>query len=337
MRVDYHIERPIALHARFDVDGFTVLLGASGEGKTLLLRAIAGLAPARGEPFDGMPAHHRAVGYVPQGHALFPHLNAWRNVAFALHGVARREQALAWLARMGLADLAERLPATLSGGQQQRVALARALARKPQLLLLDEPTSALDPATREDVVAELIAEVRAAGIPALAVSHDPALARIADRLVVLHRRHIVQVGTPEAVHAQPANGAVARLLGHRNVRRGRIVGAAGGLQQLLWSRAGITLVVRTTLADGTPVDWSIAPEAVEVHDSPAPASATIAATAEVCQVGARDRQFGMRCGDDRLWVSMPVGREMPAAPMLHLPADAIRCWAIVGEHSHATG
>ena len=85
MRIDYRIEHPVTLSARFEVEGFTVLLGASGEGKSLLLRAIAGLLPAQGTPFDGMPAQHRAVGYLPQGHGLFPHLSAWRNVAFALH------------------------------------------------------------------------------------------------------------------------------------------------------------------------------------------------------------------------------------------------------------
>ena len=124
MRIDYRIVRPIALSASFDVEGFTVLLGASGEGKTLLLRAIAGLLPARGEPFNGLPPQRRAVGYLPQGHALFPHLNAWQNVAFALSGPRRRMEAMAWLARVGLAELAERWPAQLSGGQQQRVALA---------------------------------------------------------------------------------------------------------------------------------------------------------------------------------------------------------------------
>src|SRR5699024_4440341 len=111
--------------ARFDVDGFTLLLGASGEGKSLLLRAIAGLVPACGIPFDGQPAQSRTVGYLPQGHGLFPHLSAWRNVAFALRGRHRREQAMRWLQRVRLTEMAEYRPAQLSGGQQQRVALAR--------------------------------------------------------------------------------------------------------------------------------------------------------------------------------------------------------------------
>src|SRR5215210_1636261 len=200
MRIHYLINYPIRMEASLDVDGFTVLLGQSGEGKTTLLRAIAGLLPAEGEPFGGLPPQHRAVGYLPQGYALFPHLRAWENVAFALRrGPQRRAQALELLARVRLVDVADHYPTALSGGQQQRVALARALARKPQLLLLDEPTSALDAATRDEVMAELISEMHELGLPTLAVSHDPHLAALADRVAVMSGRRIVQQGTPAEV------------------------------------------------------------------------------------------------------------------------------------------
>jgi molybdate/tungstate transport system ATP-binding protein len=326
MRVDYRIERPVALSASFEVAGFTVLLGASGEGKSLLLRAIAGLLPAQGEPFGGLPPQQRAVGYLPQGHALFPHLNAWQNVAFALRGQRRREQAIEWLERVGLAELAARRPAQLSGGQQQRVALARALARRPQLLLLDEPTSALDPATRDDVLAELIAEVHAAGIPALAVSHDPALAAVADRLVVMHERRIVRAGTPMEVHAQPGSGAVARLLGLRNVFRGRIAGVAAA-QHLVWPEAGVSLPIQTALADGTHVDWHIAPESIVLHDMrDAPADA-IATNVELRQMSAQGRYLGLRCGQARLWANLPSG-DVAETVQVSLPPSAIRCWPV---------
>jgi len=327
MRVDYRIERPVALSARFEVDGFTVLLGASGEGKSLLLRAIAGLVPACGEPFDGLPLQRRAVGYLPQGHALFPHLNAWQNVAFALRGPQRRAEAMAWLERVGLAELAERRPAQLSGGQQQRVALARALARKPKLLLLDEPTSALDPATRDDVLAELIAEVHAAGIPALAVSHDPALAGVADRLVLMHDRRIVQAGMPAEVHARPVSGAAARLLGLRNVQRGRLVGAPGA-QRLWWPDAEAWLPVDTGLADGSEVDWQVAPESVELYEPAMAPAGTIAASVEVRQTGAHGCHLGLRCGRARLWAALPRDRTMPATACVQVPAVAIRCWPV---------
>lgn len=324
MHMEYRIEHPIHLAVAFDVAGFTVLLGASGEGKSLLLRAIAGLLPARGEPFGNLPPQRRAVGYLPQGHALFPHLNAWQNVAFALTGPRRREQAMAWLARMGMAEMAERRPTQLSGGQQQRVALARALARRPRLLLLDEPTSALDAATRDDVLAELIAEVRAAGISALAVSHDPALAGVADRLVVIHDRCIVQGGTPAQVHAQPRSGAVARLLGWHNVLSGRISGASDA-QRLYWGDADTALPVATPLADGTSVDWHIAPADIRMHAMDNAPIGTLAARVESRQWHAHGVFVSLRCGVARLWARSPHGL-LSETVALELPPAAIRCW-----------
>jgi molybdate/tungstate transport system ATP-binding protein len=321
MRIDYVITHPIALHATFDVKGFTVLLGASGEGKSLLLRAIAGLIAAQGEPFGGLPAQQRAVGYLPQGYALFPHLNAWQNVAFALRGPQRKQQAMQLLERVHMAEFAERYPATLSGGQQQRVALARAMARRPQLLLLDEPTSALDPVTRDDVIAELIAEVHEFGIPTLAVSHDPHLAAVADRLVLMHQRNIIQIGATEAVYAGPVNGAAARLLGYRNVHRGYIEGAPGALR-LAWPEGGLVLPVETTLPPGTNVEWTIDPAAIRISD----ARDAIQVAVEVRHVDSRIAQLGVRCGQGRLWVSVPRDMSVPEAPAIHLPPEAIRCW-----------
>ena len=226
MRIDLQLRHPIALAVQFELHGFSVLLGRSGEGKSILLKALAGLLPAQGGPYAGLAPQHRPVGYLPQGYALFPHLTVWQNVAFALPGrQARRARACALLETLGVSGLASRHPQTLSGGQQQRVALARALARQPQLLLLDEPTAALDPATREDVFAELIAQVRQLGLPALAVTHDPHLALMADWMAVMVARRIVQQGTPRQVLAAPAGMAVARLLGIRNRLRGVVVDA----------------------------------------------------------------------------------------------------------------
>lgn len=320
MRIDYRIERPVALHATFDVEGFTVLLGASGEGKSLLLRAVAGLTPASGEPFGGMPPQHRAVGYLPQGYALFPHLNAWQNVAFALRGAQRRTQALQLLERVHMAEFAERYPATLSGGQQQRVALARALARRPQLLLLDEPTSALDPVTRDDVIAELIGEVHEFGIPTLAVSHDPHLAAVADRLVLMHERRIIQIGSPAEVNANPVDGSAARLLGHRNVHRGRI--DAG---RLVWQEGGIAFPVHSDAFAGD-VDWAIDPDAIRLVDARDNVAEAMAVSVEVRHVIGRTMQLGVRCGQGRFWVSVPVDQAIPASVAVQCPATAIRWW-----------
>ncbi|MGH7188172.1 MAG: ABC transporter ATP-binding protein [Acetobacteraceae bacterium] len=235
MEIDYRLARPLAIEAKLSVAGFTVLAGASGEGKTSLLKAIAGLLPAEGEPYGGLAPQRRPVGYLPQGFALFPHLRAWENVAFALpERSGRRAAALALMARLGIAGLAERFPNALSGGQQQRVALARALGRKPELLLLDEPTSALDPATRDAVFGELVEEIGRIGLPTLAVTHDVHLAAMADRMALMVGRRIVQQGTPREVFGAPVDGRAARLLGYRNLLSGVIESAAGG-------RAGVAI------------------------------------------------------------------------------------------------
>ncbi len=229
MAIDYRLFRPVPVEARFAVRGLTVLLGVSGEGKTSLLEAIAGLLPADGTPFRGQPPQRRPIGYLPQGFALFPHLRAWENVAYPLpRGRDRRDHASALLARVGMAAFAERFPSALSGGQQQRVALARALARGPELLLLDEPTSALDPATRDEVLVELAADLRRLRIPTLAVTHDAHVAGMADWVAVMAGHRIAQEGPPAEVFAMPASHAVARLVGVRNLLEGTARTLAGG-------------------------------------------------------------------------------------------------------------
>lgn len=230
MRVAYRIAKPISLDASLEVEGFTVLLGSSGVGKTTLLKAIAGLLPATGVPYSDLPAHSRPVGYLPQGYGLFPHLSVWSNVAFALNGSrsARRVRAQTLLDRVGLGALAERDPRMLSGGQMQRVALARALARMPEILLLDEPTNALDPATRARVLEELRTLIDRLGLPALVATHDSQLAAIGDRVAVLERGRIIQEGPPAVVFDLPATAQVARLVGFQNLFPVRVVESANG-------------------------------------------------------------------------------------------------------------
>ena len=192
VHVAYRIFEPIELEVEFDIAGVTVLLGANGEGKSTILRALAGLLAAEGTPFSGLPPQRRPIAYLPQEHLLFPHLRAWENVAFAFdERTLRRERALALLARFEIGEIAERFPHQLSGGERQRVAIARAFARQPQLVLFDEPTSALDKSAREAFLSTALPALRDAGIPTLAATHDPALVEVADCTVLLRDRKIV--------------------------------------------------------------------------------------------------------------------------------------------------
>lgn len=215
--VDYRLKKPIDLHAVFEIRGFTALLGRSGAGKTSLLRALAGLLPADGTPWNGLAPEARAVGYLPQGAALFPHLTVLENVAYPLRGRDRFTKAQALLENLGLGALSTRPGTDISGGQAQRIALGRAMARSPQMLLLDEPSAGLDAATRDATLTWLIDIVTAGDLPTLAATHDPALAGRADWLVLLADGRIIQQGIPRQVFERPVSTAAAALLGFENI------------------------------------------------------------------------------------------------------------------------
>lgn len=220
MEIAYRLTRPLALDVTLDIRGLTVLLGASGAGKTSLLRAIAGLIPASGSPFGNLPVQSRRIGYLPQHYALFPHLSALGNVAFPLYSYRRAERerrAAELLASLGVAHCAARRPHALSGGEQQRVALARALAREPRLLLLDEPLSAVDAPTAAEIVGWLSRTIAEIGIPTLAATHDPMVAAAAERIAILDGGRIIQQGDRAAVLDAPVSVAAARLLGFSNL------------------------------------------------------------------------------------------------------------------------
>jgi molybdate transport system ATP-binding protein len=198
------------------------LVGASGAGKTTVLRAVAGLVrPDRGlialdeevwldaEGGIDLPPEARSVGYVFQDYALFPHLSVRKNVAF---GGAERVDEL--LERFGIRQLAQARPVDISGGERQRVALARALARGPAVLLLDEPLSALDAHTRKAVRAELQELLREVRLPTLLVTHDfEDAAALADRIGVVLDGELLQVGTATELVLEPADPFVASLTG----------------------------------------------------------------------------------------------------------------------------
>jgi iron(III) transport system ATP-binding protein len=208
---------------------FLTLLGPSGCGKTTTLRMIAGFeTPTSGRIVVGdrdvstLPPQKRDVGMVFQNYALFPHLDVWENVAFGLKSRGDRRDSLApaverALALVELGPYARRKVQALSGGQQQRVALARALAPEPPLLLLDEPLSNLDAALRERTRDELRALLKRLGMTAVFVTHDQEEAfALSDRVAVLNRGRLQQLGTPEELYGAPANAFVASFLGRAN-------------------------------------------------------------------------------------------------------------------------
>ena len=211
------------------------VIGASGCGKSTLLRLVAGLLPVQsgrlcidGRDVAAVPPWERSVGMVFQSYALFPHLNVVDNVAYGLRmrgigSAERRAAARSMLETVGLADFGDRLPAQLSGGQQQRVALARALAFQPSVLLLDEPLAALDAHIRSQLCDEIRDVQRASGAATLFVTHDQQEAlMMADRVAVLHQGRLLQIDTPRALYARPANLVVARFVGHANLLAARV-------------------------------------------------------------------------------------------------------------------
>lgn len=214
----------------------TAVVGASGCGKTTLLRTIAGFVqPDNGTvTVDGqllasrtvnVPAEKRGVTLVPQEGALFPHLDVAGNVAFGLTRKQPRSRVHDLLELVGLAGMESRWPHELSGGQQQRVALARALAPEPRLVLLDEPFSALDAGLRGAVRAEVRRVLRKAGTTALLVTHDQDEAlSVADSIAVLADGVVAMHASPEAVYATPTDLGVARFIGQVVELAGQAVG-----------------------------------------------------------------------------------------------------------------
>jgi molybdate transport system ATP-binding protein len=230
------------------------LAGPSGAGKSTVLRIAAGLVrPGVGRVTCGdevwldtargidVAPERRRCGYVFQEHALFGHLSAWRNVAYALHELPRREReprARALLARFGVGHRADARPRTLSGGERQRVAVARALAVEPAALLLDEPLSALDARTRAAASRELAALLHAAGVPALLVTHDfQEAALLGDRVGVMDGGRIVQIGTAGDLAAEPASPFVADFTG-AVVLTGVAAPASDGLTRVMLDGGG---------------------------------------------------------------------------------------------------
>ncbi len=204
---------------------YFVLMGPTGSGKTLLLKAVCGLIRAEtgrilidGTDVTDLPPRRRRVGYVPQDSGLFPHLSVARNITFALTTGGMRHAAAMdrtgpLVETLGLRPLLGRSTLNLSGGERQKVALSRALALEPKLLLLDEPVSALDEPTRREICQVLRRVQREFGVATLHVCHNRQEARdLADRVGVMSAGELVQAGTLAELSAHPADDTVRRLL-----------------------------------------------------------------------------------------------------------------------------
>ncbi|GAA4907828.1 iron(III) transport system ATP-binding protein [Nonomuraea thailandensis] len=291
---------------------FFTLLGPSGCGKSTTLACIAGLErPTRGSIAVGsstfvdtgtfVPPEGRNLGMVFQSYALWPHMTVARNLAMPLkiRKVDRREQdrlIADALDKVGLAGLSDRFPHQLSGGQQQRVALARALVYSPSVLLLDEPLSNLDAKLRDQARAWLKRLQTELGITTVYVTHDQeeALA-LSDRIAVMSRGDMVQIGTPQDIYERPATAEVAAFVGRCNF----LTGATTGPREVRLDCTGQTITVPDT-APGGPVTVAIRPERLEIlpPGRAAPAGANVL-TAEVLTssyVGSR-HEYDLRLGD----------------------------------------
>ena len=263
---------------------FFALLGPSGSGKTTLLRLIAGfLQPQSGDITIGdrslvnVPIYRRNIGFVFQNYALFPHMSVAKNVAFGLENqklakseIDRRVAEVLDLVELGA--MASRRPRELSGGQQQRVALARAIVTEPNVLLLDEPLAALDKKLRTQMQVELRELQQRLGITTIFVTHDQEEAMtLADRIAVMDRGRIAQVGPPRQVYEHPRSLFVCDFLGEANFFEGVVISEArgeqaGGAAVVIETVEGHRIVARGAelLAPGEPVTAAVRPEKVRL-------------------------------------------------------------------------
>jgi putrescine transport system ATP-binding protein len=255
------------------------LVGASGCGKTTLLRMLAGFAhPSGGRILiDGtdmgtVPPHERPVNMMFQSYALFPHMSVESNVGYGLRrlpldAATKKQRIHEALEMVQLGALAARKPHQLSGGQRQRVALARALIRRPKVLLLDEPLSALDKKLREQTQFELMDLQYKLGITFIVVTHDQDEAMaLASRIAVMDKGHVIQVGTPAEIYEFPRSRFVADFVGTTNFFEGRVSSCEPGLVRVECTETGCELLVddKGSFAVGQRVWVALRPEKVRL-------------------------------------------------------------------------
>jgi iron(III) transport system ATP-binding protein len=257
------------------------LLGPSGCGKTTTLRLVAGFEfPTRGrilldsKPINDLPPHKRDMSMVFQSYAIFPHLNVFENIAYGLDVQHRpKDEITQRVARVleivGLTGYENRAPNQLSGGQQQRVALARALVMEPKVLLMDEPLSNLDAKLREQMRTEIRRIQKRIGITSVYVTHDQVEAMtLSDRICIINKGKVEQVGSPVEIYQRPANAFVADFIGRANFLSGRVTSV--GANDVTVDVMGHVLSVPkplSPLTTGQDVHLVLRPEAIEMLDT----------------------------------------------------------------------
>jgi spermidine/putrescine transport system ATP-binding protein len=282
---------------------FFSLLGPSGCGKTTTLRLVAGFElPTHGEIYIGdnlqreTPPYRRPVNTVFQNYALFPHMTIFRNVAFGLEmrkvpKADIRQRVLEALDMVQLPGMEDRKPDQLSGGQQQRVALARALVNRPKVLLLDEPLGALDLKLRKAMQLELKALQHRVGITFVYVTHDQEEAlTMSDRIAVMSRGRVLQVGTPEEIYDRPADRFVADFIGETNFLAGLVkAGRAGEAAVLVDGVLEVHVSAERMVGMNEAVAVAIRPEKISIHAEPPDLRAVSGVVEEVIYTGTDTR------------------------------------------------
>jgi spermidine/putrescine transport system ATP-binding protein len=282
--VKWHGRTPAVDHCSFSIrqGEFFSILGPSGSGKTTTLRLLAGFEhPDHGEiliegrSMRGVPPNRRPVNLVFQHYALFPHLTVFRNVSFGLEmrKVPKHEiehQVRAALDMVQLQNKYDRFPSQLSGGEQQRVAVARALVNRPAVVLLDEPLGALDQRLRQSMQVELKGIQERAGSTFVSVTHNQEEAlTMSDRVAVMDRGRILQIGTPQELYESPASVFVAEFIGMSNSMSGLLVSSdqphcrvrVEGFREVIVRR-------RVAVPEGRPVTVLVRPERVSLDHPP---------------------------------------------------------------------